>query len=472
MATTPTTELGGAGVIPVWGTGDPARGRFMGEPDPWDSTPELAWPGAAIVYDRMRKTDGQINAVLRAATLPILGTPWRLVGDDVPPEVVAFVESELGLGDPTDGRRRRRRQGVVWSEHLRMALLCLAYGFMPFEQVYTIDAPTPGAINPPGDLVAHLRKLAPRLPRTLSGPPRVDRDGGLAGITQVLPWEPTNTRTHPGGEVFIPADRLVLYALDREGADWTGNSLLRGAYKHWLIKDALLRLGPMICERNGMGVPVVTYADASQKTDALALGKGLRAGSESAAVVPVGVAVDLKGVTGSTRDELPLIKYHDEAAGRSALAMFLNLGHDNGARSLGETFVDFFTASLNAVAAQIASTATEHVVRDLVELNYGPDMPYPVLIADRINTESAPTADGLRTLADAGLLGPLDTDLQAEVRRRYGLPALPDVTDPAATNDPTLTDPSPTPPAGIVERLAALTDRVAAMQQAGLAVNQ
>lgn len=477
MVNAPTTELGSAGGLPLLGVGSLRdAGRHYYEVEPWDTTPELSWPAASVIYDRMRRTDGQVAAVIRAVTLPILSASWRLTGDDVPSEIREFVAGELGLATPGEGRRRRRREGVVWRDHLRMALLSLSYGWMPFEQVYAVGPPAPGMTGP--EQVAHLRKLAPRLPRTLTGPPRIDRDGGLAGIVQYLPdlatSRPASRDANPG-EVFIPADRLVVYSLDREGADWTGNSLLRGSYKHWLIKDALLRLGPMVCERNGMGVPIVTYSEEAQKQDALDLAKGIRAGSEAGAAVPAGVAVQLLGVSGATRDELPLIKYHDEAAGRSALAMFLNLGHDNGARSLGDSFIDFFTASLNAVADQIAETATEHIIRDLVEINYGTDAPYPILEAEPISSETSPTAESLRTLADAGLLGPIDRDLQAEVRRRYDLPPIPEsVTSPppGGAYPPALDLVNQPANAGgasdIIGRLSALTQRVEAMHSTGL----
>lgn len=370
----------------------------------------------------------------------------------------------------------------MWRNHLRHALLQLPFGFMPFEQVYEVGPPTAGqeATDGLGE-VAHLRKLGPRMPRSLSEAPRVHRDGGLAGITQYAPRDFGRPDHYRGdarpGEVFIPADRLVVYVNDQEAADWTGVSILRGSYGNWLIKDTLMRLGPMVVERNGMGVPVVYYAEGDgNQAKALKLATEFRAGAQAGAAVPDNMKVEILGVTGSTRDELPLMKYHDEAAGRASLAMFLNLGHDNGARSLGESFVDYFVLSLDAVADQIADTATEHIVRDLVEINFGADEAYPSLVPDAITAESTPTAEALKTLKDAGLLGPIDPDLQAEVRRRYGLPAVPEDFEepepPAAPFVPQLvpTLPGQQPgvapvddPQNVVGRLAALNERVLAL---------
>lgn len=417
LAPPPTSELGAPGLA-SWG----------GYLDQWEDTPELRFPMSVKVFDRMRRSDAQVEAVLRAADLPIRRTGWRLSADGVDPRVAAFVAGELGLNLDRDAiaRRRRRRQGVVWGDVLRHALLARPFGFMPMEQVYEVAPPGPGqeALGLPAK-AAHLRKLAPRMPRSVSGIDLAD-DGALAAIRQHVP----RPSAHGAAEVVIPADRLVMFVNEREGADWAGRSSLRASYAHWLIKYQLLKLGPVIIERNGMGIPAITYSASQSKTEALAIAKGLRAGEEAGVALPEGMALTLVGLTGSIKDELPLLRYHDEAIGRSALAMFLNLGHDNGARALGDTFVDFFLMAEQTTIIDIEDTVTEYVIRDLVELNYGEDEPYPVLKADELAADSAPTAEGLKALADAGLLDG-DPELKADLRRRWRLPAPAPVEAPA-----------------------------------------
>lgn len=407
-ATAPTAELGGAGL--------PTVGGVLST---WEETPDLRFPLSVQVYDRMRREDAQTASVLRAVTLPIRRTTWQLAADDddvaVRPEVRRMVAAELGLDE--GGRRRRRRQGITWSDHLRHALLMLPLGVMPFEQVYEVGDPHPetGLTGP----VAHLRKLGPRFPRTLETL-NVSADGGLESIVQQA--QRANGRFD---RVTIGIDRLVVYVNEREGGDWTGLSVLRSAYKHWLIKDRLLRLGPMATERNGMGVPVVTYPEGGDRSIALRAARSVRAGEDAGTALPAGYTLELKGVTGSTRDELPLVKYHDQAIGRNMLAMVLDLGHDNGARSLGDTFVDLLTMAQDAIAEEVAVTSTEHIIRDLVELNYGEDEPYPRLEAQPIEPRGQASSEALAALADKGLLGPIGSDLANDVRRRYRLPAIP-----------------------------------------------
>lgn len=426
----PTTELGyPGGILPVLGRD--GAGFYV---DGLEVNADLRFPASSVVYDRMRREDGQVASVGRAITYPILNATARLKGGR--DEVRKFVEQELGLGldDEEAGRRRRRRQGIVFRDHLREALLSLWFGFMPFEQLYDVDVAAPGLEDPanPGRLYAHLRKLAPRMPRTLAEV-RVARDGGLAAIVQQPPPGATSRDAMRG--IVIPVDRLVMYVNEREGADWTGNSLLRSAYKHWLIKDALIRLGAQIVERNGMGIPVAKIDDERHRAKALALVKAFRAGATAGAVLEPGItSLDVIGVAGSTADELPRVKYHDEAIGRSLLAMFLNLGHDNGARALGATFVDYFLLAVNSVLRQLEETITEHIIRDLVELNYGPDEAYPVLRFEDLTAEATPTAEALKALADAGLITP-DRDTENDLRRRYRLPAKPEATGDEAVED-------------------------------------
>jgi hypothetical protein len=64
-----------------------------------------------------------------------------------------------------------------------------------------------------------------------------------------------------------PGVRLVMYANEREGGNWRGQSLLRSCYKNWLLKDRLLRVDTGTIERNGMGVPVYKGSEEQEGAD-------------------------------------------------------------------------------------------------------------------------------------------------------------------------------------------------------------
>jgi hypothetical protein len=408
-------EVGITGGIAINAESKTAATAFIIEP--LDPNPDLHFPVSIPIYDEMRTTDGQVGSLISAINLPILAARWQLQGANVRPEVMKFIETEIGLNVADEALERRRREGIVWLDHLETALLALPFGFMPFEQVYEAGPPAPGQENVGIPTLLHLRKLAPRLPRTITNI-FVARDGGLAGIGQT-PIDPKAKQ-----DVFIPVDRLVFYCHKREGADWSGRSILRTAYKNWMIGDKILRLSAQIIERNGMQVPVIYYnAEKLPKNEADQIVQGFRAGATAGASIPDGGG-KLELVGGGTRsavDALEHMKYHDEKIAESALAMFKTLGHDTGARSLGDTFVDIFTQAVQSIANYFARTATEHIIRDLVEINFGPDEPYPTLTAGDLSANRAITTTAIKELVDAKIVVP-DQPLEDFMRSVNGLP--------------------------------------------------
>jgi hypothetical protein len=408
----PTTERG-------YSNADGGSGAWWSTADE-EETPELRWPANIEVYDRMRRQDSQVMSVLRAVTLPIRRTTWRLDPNGCSEEVATFVAENLGL--PLVGQDTaplsRTRDRFSWSEHLYHALLMLPFGASVFEQVYRID----------DQGMARIRKLGWRPPRTISKV-EVAPDGGLVAIEQ-------------GGSVAgkgahrMEVDRLVVYVNDREGGNWLGQSLLRPAYKFWLLKDRLLRVQVQTVDRNGMGVPVYTGSEQptglepaehirreKAELDAgLQLARGMRSGDSAGASIPNGASMKLLGVEGTLPDAEKPIRYYDEQIARAVLAHFLNLGTETGSWALGSTFADFFTLSLQTVAGQIADTATQHIVEDLVDLNFGPDEPAPRIVFDEIGSRHPATAEAIKALIDCGALVP-DPELEDHLRTVYGLPA-------------------------------------------------
>lgn len=349
-----------------------------------ETTPELMWPLSVFVYDRMRRQDAQVSSVLRAVTSPILRTAWSIDGAGCRDEVTERVARNLGLpirgaeteGDNTAGLRGRDR--FSWATHTRLALTMLPFGHAYFEQVYRI-AP---------DGYADLRKLAFRPQRTISQI-NVARDGGLVSLEQHMAsglpvgGGISGSRASAG----IPVNRLVAYVLDREGGNWLGISLLRPAYKNWLLKDRALRSWSISIDRNGVGVPVY---EAGTKETSLDAGQDIatkaRGGSNAGAAIPNGADLSFKGVEGMTVDINAFVRYQDEQIARAVLAHFLNLGTQTGSWALGSTFADFFTLSLQAIAEDFRDVSNAHIVEDLVDVNYGPDEPAPRIHFDEIGS--------------------------------------------------------------------------------------
>jgi hypothetical protein len=426
---------------PLAGKGVPTReigyaNQYPG--DYWwvdtETTPELRWPVCTRVYQVMRRQDAQVASILRALTLPVLRTGWRIDPNGARDEVVRLVSEDLRLpivgrdtdeqddaaGKPAEKSPTPRVRGrFSWTDHLRQALLMVQYGHMFFEQVYRIDS----------DGRARLRKLAPRMPLSLAAI-TVAADGGLMSISQYAMGTLAGFFVAGGGAVGtegagkqIPVSRLVAYVNEPEGGSWIGQSVLRPAYKNWMLKDRLLRVQAQTIERNGMGIP--TYEAAPQETDLApgrAIATGVRAGDSSGAAIPNGAKLRLQGVEGALPNAEPVVRYHDEQMARGVLAHFLNLGTQTGSWALGSTFADFFVMSLQTLADSICDVASAHIIEDLVDLNWGPDEQAPRLVCDEIGSMHDATAEAIATLVGAGVLLP-DGVLERAVRTQFGLPS-------------------------------------------------
>ncbi len=416
------------GGLPTWGSlGDETH----------ETNPELMWPASIEVFDRMRREDPQVMSVLRAVMLPIQESEWQLDATGVRDEVAQHIADDLGIGikgKPYVAPLRTKGR-FSWDDHLRLALLELVFGHSVFEQVYSIDAFG----------LAHLAKLAWRPPRTIASFD-VARDGGLVSIRQhgagstaaLVNGRPSLTAAALAG-VRIPVDRLVVYVNEREGANWVGVSLLRAAYKMWLLKDRTLRVQALAAERNGLGMPAYTSAPPPENADydaklkwvneeierGLSIAKGARAGEASGVSLPHGAEFDFKGVTGKVPDLDKQIRYYDEQIGRAVLAHFLNLGGDDstGSYALGDTFANFFVGSLNALTRHLATITQQHVVEDLVDANWGPTEPAPRLVPPKIGAEHPATAEAIRALLDSGAIR-WNPALEAHLRALYGLPVM------------------------------------------------
>lgn len=367
-----------------------------------ESVMDLQWPLSVGTYSRMRR-DPKLTAVLGAITLPIRRATWTVDPAGCRDEVAQLVADDLGL--PVLGREDEpgpaRRRGVSWQRHLRMALQSLVYGHMPFEQRYDI-------LN--GQ--ARLADLSERLPYTIRQI-ALDVDGNLLGIKQYIT-----------GDTMIPVDRLLYYCHEREGAAWQGQSLLRPAFGPWLLKHEMWRVHATSIRRFGMGVPGVEAppgATPQQITMAQQLASAARVDDTAGMGLPPGFNFKLTGLTGSVPDALAFVQYLDSQMSQMVLAQFLDLGQTRGGnRALGETFVDVFMLAIQAIADEIAETATQLAVQ-MVDYNWGEDEPAPRLCANDIGTRQEVTATSLQLLLEAGAITP-DPELEAYVRREYGLP--------------------------------------------------
>lgn len=373
-----------------------------------EDVPELTDRRRSVdVYRRMRN-DPRLTAVMNAVELLVQRATWVVDPAGASGAMTEQVADDLGLA--VMGRDRPkvgRVRGVLWPEHLRLALLELAYGHMAFE-------PEAAVVDGRARLVA----LHERPPSTIQDI-NTDDQGRLLSIRQ----DPmSGLKQRPP----IPADRLVFYSHKREGAAWRGRSLLRPAYGPWLVKHEIERVTAMGMRRFYGGIPQVTAppgATPQQITEAQQLASRMRAGEMSGIGLPAGYTATVAGIVGSVPDTMPFIHYLDRQMSEMVLAQFIDLGQtgSGSTRSLGGTFVDFFTMTVEAICNEIANAATRQICVPLTNWNEGEAAPAPAISVSDVGTAHEVTAEAITALAQAGVLT-MDDATEDYVRQTWRLP--------------------------------------------------
>jgi hypothetical protein len=428
----PTKEIGaqvnaGFTVGIPRGTTTRPWGQFI---DDREYAPELVWPSSILTFDQMRN-DSQVDGLYAGITWPIRRYRWLIDPNGAPDSAVAQISEDLNLDikDEQPRNRSRTKGRFNFQQHIADAFLALMYGHYFFEQVgQIIDDPT----HPSGQRW-QLRKLAPREPRTISRI-EVAEDGGLVAVQQLLN---TSQTMFLGEQPTIPVDQLVAYVWDKEGAQWTGRSMLRSSYRNWLLKDKAMRIDIVNHGRAG-GVPVITAPEGATPEEINRLSQmaqNFRVGENAGGAVPYGSTLDLQ--RGSSSPIIETMKYHDEQMARRFLMMVMLLGQTRtGSRALGAEFGTFFRLGQEAIAEWFLHTFNEHVIEDWMDWNYGEDEQYAPMLTYEISEEQKElaTAD-LVQLISAGAIW-VDKDLRDQLRDQYNLPQEGDDAQPPATAAP------------------------------------
>lgn len=383
---------------------------FSGLPlDEYNS--DLAFPKSVDIYDQMRRSDGQIAAVLNAMKLPIRSAKWFIEPDDnakdkkLAQQIADFIEYNLLEG----GMR------FSWDDHLREALLMLDFGFSVFEKVYRFDTYE-------GKPVIMLDKYAPRVAHSIWRFPQEEQSGSIVAVQQL---------NYYTGELYdIPLDKVRMYTYQREGENPVGISALRAAYKHWYIKDALYRIVAVGVEKGLIGTPYATLPKGTSEKDrqsVLDTLTAMRVAEEAGATFPEGVVVSILEGKSNAVNAMPFIEHMDTLIARSMMAQFINLGTmasaSGGSYALGNTMVGMFVMGLESIAGYIKGEVQKDI-EQLVEWNFGADAPVPKLKHGSITIDSI--SEKLSSIAQLGsghLLNP-DEALENAIRSMIGVPPI------------------------------------------------
>ena len=374
--------------------------------------PILQGQKAADVYDKMRRSDGQVSMVLSAITNTIRSANFMIeAGEqdiDEPFYEAAQLQAEFISFSIFEDLAK------PWSDLLDEILTALPFGFAPFVLIdKNIEGhPKWGRYTGLYDLCYISQKSVYRWD--------LDSYGRLLGIQQMISGDLHSIET-------IPADFLVVLSIQKEGANYEGVSVLRSAYGSWWRKNQYLKIQAIGTERGALGIPTMTVPtgkeDSVERTKAEAMMQALAAHQLQWLIVPEGWNFNLYEVKYQADALARVIDQEDQAMARAALANFLNLGQSGsgGSYNLGEGQKKLFLSGNEYIAKKICDMFNTFIIPRSVRMQFGPQTAYPKMkvsgLTDKADKE---WADMMVAFKSSGSFGVWSTDDAAHLRKRVG----------------------------------------------------
>lgn len=356
-----TTELGSTGSIFV-------GGRLYGHEFNSDLR-GYRW----VEKTQKMLTDAIIKSARNARFESLLSAKWRVrpgvVDHALAEELAELVRENFGL----DGHSGQ--MSIPWEEQLALFFLFEDVGFRYFEELWREEN---GRI--------WLDCWADRLPAA-HGKWLSKNKRQLDGVQQrVASWGE--------GAPTIPANKLLLLVREQEGSNWEGRGTLRSCHFEWELCVHTLTMLSISIERWAVSTPEMTYDQKkiweSLHQPTLAKLNAVIKDAEKALTQYLSRETSLLvaaegikyGTFGDGQMNPSAIKEVEEILTRRVqyayLVQFLSLGQGStGARSVGETHIDFFHTSaknaLDYLAGRIGGRGRPGAgtIGRLVQYNYG-----------------------------------------------------------------------------------------------------
>lgn len=371
----------------------------------------LTGPQAADVWDEMRRSDDQVKMLLRVVKNPIMSANWFIspASDDEKDKKIAdFVSHVLFEDMGTDEHPKS------FKKFQREALTAVEFGYSLFEITQKI------VLNDPefGTYVG-IKGLDWRSPKTIEEW-YVSKDGRLEQVRQ----SDTSQRSN---DVFIPGKFLLHIALEMEGDNYEGISMIRPIYGNWKRKDYLNKIKMIGAERSAVGVPVAKVPQGqlnSGAQDAVEDSLSRFVTHEKAyVVVPAGWDIESLKIEFDADGLVKMIAGEDIGMAKSFLASFMELGlSGGGAYALGTDLSDIFLSGIVVYADAVTDPVNSKLIPMIVRSNFGPQRKYPKAKIEGINDKAGKEfAEVLKLLGDQGLLQVTDV-LKEVVHKRFNLP--------------------------------------------------
>lgn len=309
----------------------------------------------------------------------------------------------------------------------QMVVYGLGYGHYLAEKVYG----TRPDDRVPGGTAQYLAKLVHRLPSSIKPDGWKEKDGDLFEVHQAGvkdgKWE---------NDIALPARSILLATWDRSGNNYAGYPAIRSVWFLGKLRAKLLKILAIGHEREALGVPVVeidkdTQLNPDQVTALETLVQNLAYHEKAGAVLPRGVTMNWVFSQGANKGHvLDAWRQLGTAMLEVVQAEQSVLGTgDTGSRSVGDTktatkngFVEGVRAWIEAAFNGVGDQVYTGVVKEIVDLNFGPQLQYPKLrlVTKKTDLEIGAFASAVKTLSDAGALTLTEQD-ENDIRERLGL---------------------------------------------------
>jgi hypothetical protein len=264
----------------------------------------------------------------------------------------------------------------------------------------------------------------------------MDEMGSLLGVEQMVPW--TGTRS------FVPFNKMLLFTTTRHKGSPLGASLLRPAYRAWMLKRGVENSEAAGIEREATGLPIIwapDYITAEQTPEAQQqmqqlreIGSNIRRNTQEGMVMPL--RYDERGnkmfqvellQSGGMRqfDSDKTIRRHDESIVNSVQAGFMLLGQggSGGSFAMHSNKSELWAQGVSALVDSIEEVLNRYLVPRLFRLNNFAVTDYPKIKHGPVgNVDLKEVGEFLRNVAGAGLAPPPDKQILERLMEMANLP--------------------------------------------------
>jgi len=319
-------------------------GSYEAEENPDELKPED--------YIEMQRNDGEVQAIVRLLTLPIVSTPLYVEpvegdkGERDFIETVFFSPPNLGgMTTPLPFIVADMTRGIF-------------EGFRVYEKV--------ARIIEEGDYKGKVswRKLAPRDAQTVQL--KADKHGGFNGVFQ------SATLGTEMIEAAIPPEKCMLFTFQKEKHWLYGESILKTAYYHYDKKHKLYYISHKKAEIDTTGLKILKINQTATPAERKAAEEVVDTiGVNTRITLPPGLELEIQRGGEKGFDPMPLIDHHNNQMAKSALVQVLDqvkYAYPYGKGTPASQYVDL---AIQSIMKQMEATINTYAVAPLVDWNFG-----------------------------------------------------------------------------------------------------